>query len=87
MMDDEAAEKVARERRRDGARKKSAKTAAPGSLHDIDARSRRMIQDFIRTHNIRRGLVQGGRRERGAAGGRGKAGDVDFSLSKFLIKN
>ena len=28
MMDDEAAEKVARERRRDGARKKSAKTAA-----------------------------------------------------------
>ena len=53
MMDDEAAEKVARERRRDGARKKSAKTAA-------------------RT---------------GSRWRQGQAGDVDFSLSKFLIQN
>ena len=51
MGDEEAAEKAARERRRAGARRKSAKTAAMGSLHDIDARSRRMIQDFIRAHN------------------------------------
>ena len=43
MMDDEAAEKVARERRRDGARKKSAKTAArtgsrwrQGQASDVD---------------------------------------------------
>ena len=53
MMDDEAAEKVARERRRDGARKKSAKTAA-------------------RT---------------GSRWRQGQAGDVDFSLSKFLVQN
>ena len=53
MMDDEAAEKVARERRRGDARKKSAKTAA-------------------RT---------------GSRWRQGQAGDVDFSLSKFLVQN
>ena len=58
MMDDEAAEKVAREQSRGNA----AATAPAKS-------------------------PQKRRRERGAAGGRGKAGDVDFSLSKFLIQN